>query len=115
MGTKGDKLSTAATAAAEAMVDDLAELGDVTSKKMFGGYGIFESGVMFGIIDPEGKQHLRVGEATEPHYVEAGSEKHSPMPYWSIPEAVLGDHARLVDWAIESLAVAKAAKKIKKK
>ncbi len=55
MGKKGDKLTQAATGLiATRLVDDLASLGDVTTKKMFGGHGIFESGVMFILIDSEG-------------------------------------------------------------
>jgi len=50
MGTKDSKLTSGATDSAEGFVGRLQPLGDVTSKKMFGGYGIFESGKMFALV-----------------------------------------------------------------
>lgn len=107
---KGAKLTQATTDRAEALVDDLAPLGDVSLRKMFGGYGVFESGVMFALVDSNGVPHLRAVAETEPRYVAAGSTKHG-MPYWSIPEPVLADEAALLEWAAEALDVARAAKK----
>jgi TfoX/Sxy family transcriptional regulator of competence genes len=43
MGKKGDKDTGAAAASAERLVPLLAKTGGVTSKKMFGGVGVFES------------------------------------------------------------------------
>ncbi len=47
MGQKGAKLAQEATKASEKLVHTLSDLGKVYSRKMFGGYGIFESGAMF--------------------------------------------------------------------
>ncbi len=98
------------TERAEALRDDLAPLGDVSLKAMFGGYGLFESGVMFALIDRGGQPFLRAVDTTEPRYLAAGSHKHG-MPYWSIPDNVLADSAELLEWAREALEVARAAKK----
>lgn len=111
MGDKGAKLTGDATAAAEMLVDVLQPLGDVASKKMFGGYGIFGDGVMFALVDSGGTAFLRVDDGTLARYQAADSEKHGRMPYQSIPPAVLADEARLVEWADEALAVARAHKK----
>ena len=111
MGTKGDRLTEAATERAAWLVDELAGLGEVTSKKMFGGYGIFESDVMFALIDSDGTAHLRSSPTDEHRYVEAGASKHGRMPYWSIPDAVASDHEQLVDWATEALGISRSAKK----
>ncbi|NNL13130.1 MAG: TfoX/Sxy family protein [Acidimicrobiia bacterium] len=111
MGEKGARLTGDTTETAAQLVDALASLGDVTSKKMFGGYGIFGDGVMFALIDSAGIPHLRTDESTTPQFEDAGSVKHSRMPYWSIPEAVLSDDEQLTEWATEAFEVAKAAKK----
>ncbi len=58
MGQKGAKLTPEATALADTLVDKLATLGDVSSRKMFGGYGIFESGSMFALVTSDGIAHL---------------------------------------------------------
>lgn len=111
MGEKGSKLTDEAGAAAEQLVDALGELGDVTARKMFGGYGISESGVMFALIDSSGTVHFRVDESSVSRYADAESEKHSRMPYWSVPDAIMKQPAELVAWAGQALAVARSAKK----
>lgn len=111
MGTEGDRLTETATERASWLVDELATLGDVTSKKMFGGYGVFESGLMFGLIDSDGLAHFRSSPTDSVRFVEAGASKHAKMPYWSIPDDVIADHDQLVEWATEALTVARSAKK----
>jgi DNA transformation protein len=111
MGEKGARLTGDATETAEYLVDALGPLGDVASKKMFGGYGIFGDGVMFALVDSAGVPHLRTDDATTPQFEAASSTKHSRMPYWSIPETVYGDEDSLIVWATQALNVAKSAKK----
>jgi DNA transformation protein len=76
---------------AERLLDELTPLGDVTTKKMFGGYGVFEDAVMFALVDSSGGAFLRADETTAARFEEAGSEAHGRMPYWRIPHAVLDD------------------------
>lgn len=111
MGEKNARLTGDATETAERLVDALGSLGDVTSKRMFGGYGIFGDGVMFALVDSSGVPHLRTDESTTTQFDDAGSAKHSRMPYWSIPDAVLNDDTSLLQWAKSALEVAQAAKK----
>ena len=111
MGERGAKLTAEATEQADRLVDLLSELGDIASKKMFGGYGIFESGLMFALVESDGTPCLRVSEEGERRFSEAGSRKHARMPYWAIPEAVLDDDANLVMWATDALQTARAAKR----
>lgn len=99
MGEKGAKLTGAATDAAEEVVDRLASLGEVTSKKMFGGVGIFVDGAMFALIDSGGSLFFKVGETNEQAYAGAGSERHGRMPYAEVPAEVWADDASLVEWA----------------
>ena len=62
MGKKGDKMSADAPKEAEAVVEILNGIGDVSSRKMFGGFGLFEGGKMFGIIDSGGKLFLKADD-----------------------------------------------------
>jgi DNA transformation protein len=110
MGTKGAKDSTVGRAAAEALVDDLQSLGAVTSKRMFGGHGIFHDGTMFAIVDSTGGCFLRSDAATTRCFEERGSAKHDRMPYWQIPDAVRDHEATLLSWAQQSVEIAHAAK-----
>ena len=111
MGTKGSKLTTDAEAVAAEIVGRLASLGDVTSKKMFGGVGLFQAGTMFGIVDSSGGFFLRAGEANRASFESAGSERHGKMPYFSVPAAVFDDPKEFVTWGATAAAVAHAAKK----
>lgn len=103
MGEKGARSGGAGQAAADALLHDLQALGPISSKKMFGGHGVFREGVMFAIVDSEGRCFLKAGPGTAGRFDEAGAARHGRMPYREIPEAVRGDLGRLVEWARAAL------------
>lgn len=111
MGEKGAKQSTASAAMADRLLDELAPLGDVTAKKMFGGHGIFADGVMFALVDSAGTPFLRANAETAAGFEAAGSDPHGKMPYWEIPDGVLADTDSLTAWAEQAHDVAVDAKK----
>lgn len=110
MGTQGPADVTASEAAARRLVDELAPLGPVESKKMFGGHGLFCESVMFAIVDPRGTAFLRAAGDDGP-FRDPSSHKHGRMPYWSVPAGVLEDPDELVRRARVSLDEAVAAKR----
>ena len=75
MGAKGSASKEEKQAAAEALTDDLQQVGEVTSKSMFGGHGISHDGVMFAMVDSEARCHLRADDTMSPVFEEAGSER----------------------------------------
>ncbi|MDH3493500.1 MAG: TfoX/Sxy family protein [Acidobacteriota bacterium] len=107
MGEKDAKHTGDAESAANSLVDTLSEIGEITSKKMFGGHGIFHDGRMFGIIDPDGQAFLKADDYLEDRFLEAGSEKHGRMPYYLIPGSVMADSAELLQWAKDSIRASK--------
>lgn len=108
MGTKGDKHAPGASESVEAFVDRLRPLGDIHSKKMFGGYGVFEAGKMFALVNSQGAIFLKAaGDADREKFVQAGSQQHGRMPYFEIPEAVLSDDDQLAEWAAEAIRLSK--------
>ena len=111
MGKKGTKTTSAAGTIAQEMVEALNPVGDVTSKSMFGGYGIFESGTMFALVSAEAQLFFRADDETRKRYEDAGSIQHKPMPYFEVPADVLEVDSTLVEWAEEAAQVAHAAKK----
>lgn len=111
MGTRGAKLTQEAESTAERLVDAFGDLGEVSRRKMFGGVGIFEDGTMFGIVDSAGGAFLRADDRSVSMFTSAGSERHGRMPYYSIPEAVLGDRDTLLEWAREAIAASRRSKK----
>ena len=111
MGEKGAKLGSEATQSYERIIQALQPLGDVSGKKMFGGYGVFESGTMFALVTKEGGVYLKSGDANLARFESAGANKHGRMPYYRIPDQVLEDDSQLFEWAQEVIEVSKAAKK----
>lgn len=89
----------------------LGPLGAVTGRKMFGGYGIWEDGDMFALLDSGSTLHFKVDDATRARYVDAGSEQFMTMPYWSVPVDVLEDDEALHTWARDAMAVGHATAK----
>ena len=110
MGAKGQKRTGAAKEAATHTAERLAPLGDIAPKGMFGGYGLFHDGVMFGLVNSAGAVHLRVDGETRPRLEEAGGEAHGKMPYVSVPDSILADDAAFHACASDAIATAHAAK-----
>ena len=81
------------------------------SRKMFGGYGIFESAAMFALVDSQGQVFLKVDDSNRERFESAGAEKHGRMPYYQVSGDVLGDAEQLRDWARPSIQIAHAPKK----
>ncbi|MCI5056702.1 MAG: TfoX/Sxy family protein [Flavobacteriales bacterium] len=102
MGNKGDKMTSDSVSTAEKIVQKLQKLGDISSKKMFGGHGIFIDKSMFGMIDSKGVVFFKVDEKLKLELNEYGSKPHSKMPYSSIPNEVL-DSENLIEWAEKSI------------
>lgn len=96
------------------VLDRLVPLGDVNCRAMFGGYGIFADGQMFALIAGSAL-FFKVDDSNRAVYTEAGSKSYDPMPYYQVPDEVLQDDARLIDWARTSVSIAKATPKKKRR
>lgn len=107
MGIKGDKMMNDSVLSAELIVKNLEAIEGITSKKMFGGHGIFHEGKMFGMVDSKGGVFFKADADTQDNYLSRGAQKHSKMPYFSIPEEVLNNIDELVNWANQSISISK--------
>ena len=103
MGEKGNKLSQESVLTAELLLDKLSHIGGITSKKMFGGHGIFHEGKMFAIVNSKGQSYLKADDSNRTDFEVFGSHKHSRMPYLSIPQKIFDDPETLVTWAKKSI------------
>jgi DNA transformation protein len=110
MGTKGAKSTSASATSAERLQVGLAHLGDISIRKMFGGYGVFEAGTMFALVDSQGGIFFKVDATNLERYEEVGSTKHGRMPYYRVPDQVLDDESALQEWAQLSIMVSRNAK-----
>ena len=107
MGNAGDKLSNISTEIAKRFVEKLNPLGHISSKRMFGGHGVFHRNKMFGMVDSKGKIFLKTDNSIK-HYFEAiNAPKHSRMPYYQISEHILNKPELLKLWAERSISILK--------
>jgi DNA transformation protein and related proteins len=104
------------------VLDILSHMDGITSRGMFGGFGLYKSGVMFALIADD-VLYYKVGPANIADYEDAGSEpftysgKNKPikMSYWQVPEDVLEDQDDLTEWTRKACEIALKAKKPKAK
>ncbi|MCS5708492.1 TfoX/Sxy family protein [Candidatus Berkiella cookevillensis] len=104
------------------VVDLMQSIGPVYSKKMFGGYGIFLDGLMFGLI-ANSVLYLKADKATETDFTERGLEAFSyqkqgkifKLGYFQAPEETLDNIGEMRDWANKAYSVAIRAANPKKK
>lgn len=88
------------------VVDLMQSIGPVHSKAMFGGYGIFLEGLMFGLI-ADGILYLKADKKTENEFIAKGLEKFAyykqgkevKLSYFQAPEEVLDDAEEMAYWA----------------
>jgi DNA transformation protein len=100
---------------AEFLREQLAPLGRVTVRRMFGKTGVFCDGVMFGMVT-ENTLYFRVDDQNRVTFKEA--ESFPPLNYakkggtidlsfWRVPERLFDEPDELVAWARAALAAAR--------
>ena len=96
-------------------------LGDnfpITTRKMFGGYGIFHNKIVFAII-AYNELYMKVGDSNVHDYINKGADqftynsgiKRVKMSYYKIPEDVIEDSEEFLKWCQKSYQVALSLKK----
>jgi DNA transformation protein len=103
------------------VLEQLSRLPRVTSRRMFGGIGMYSEGVFFGIIAND-TVFFKVDDDTRERYVERGSEPFRPyknrpdvsMNYFQVPAEVLEDADEIVPWARAAVRAAAASAELKR-
>jgi len=97
------------------IADQLSELGPVTTRRMFGGAGLYFDGVMFGLVDDD-VCYFKADDASRQDYVARGCAAFRPSPgkasmsYFAVPDDVLEDPTELAEWASRAVEAARAKK-----
>ena len=99
---------------AEFLREQLAPLGGITMRRMFGKTGVFCDGVMFAVVadntlylrvDDENKETFKEAEAYPPlNYAKGGGT--IDLSFWRIPERLFDEPEEFVAWARVALAAA---------
>ena len=99
------------------VLEQLEAIPNVSSRRMFGGVGLYAREHFFGLIDND-RLYLKVDDRNVGDYTAARMEPFRPDPraaasmkYYEVPVSVLEDRDQLATWARKSIAVAAASKK----
>ena len=105
----------ASDAFAEFLRDQLAPLGRITMRRMFGKTGVFCDAVMFGMVT-ENTLYFRVDDQNRATFQEAESfpplnyEKKGStidLSFWRVPDRLFDEPDELASWARAALAAAR--------
>jgi DNA transformation protein len=106
----------------EYVLEQLSILGDVSSRRMFGGVGLYQGERFFALIDQD-TLYFKVDDSIRADYESRGMKPFRPfedkpewsMSYYEVPADALEDSEELAKWARKSIAIAtiKAPKKKK--
>jgi len=99
----------------------LAALGPFIARPMFGGYGLYIDGLIFGLMVGD-QVFLKVDERNRGRFESAGSRpfryetsrgETSIASYWRCPDDVLADARKLRLWTNEALSASRQARQKK--
>jgi DNA transformation protein and related proteins len=99
----------------EFLREQLAPLGRITLRRMFGKTGVFSNGLMFGMVTDD-TFYVRVDDQNRDVFKEAESEpplnyakggRTIDLAFWKVPERLLDEPEELVIWARAALAAAR--------
>ena len=105
----------------EYFLGQLSRFRGVVSRAMFGGYGLYQDGIFFGLVDRSGILYFHTDDASRAAYeaagsspFEMGSTSKKPARYWEVPSEIVEAPARLAEWAELACETAREKKRPKK-
>jgi DNA transformation protein len=102
------------------IIEQLAALPALSTRRMFGGLGLYSGDWFFGLIDDD-VLFFKVDDANREDYVSRGMKAFMPFPgqasmgYFQVPVDVIEEAEDLTRWARRSVEVAQRAGLKKKK
>ncbi|MBI4245093.1 MAG: TfoX/Sxy family protein [Planctomycetes bacterium] len=87
------------------VLDQLCSVDGIDYRRMFGGYGIYQDGVFFGIIYKD-CLYFKTTPESKPQYISRGMKPFVPTPkqtlktYYEVPADVIDDRKQLSEWAL---------------
>jgi len=92
------------------------EFGTITSKKMFGGYGVYHQGIMFALVADD-QLYLKTDNVNEKYFIEKSlaqfeyqkGDKVVKMSYFLAPDDIMDDAEQAMIWGTRSFDAAKRA------
>jgi DNA transformation protein len=97
------------------IIDQLAALPALSTRRMFGGIGIYSDALFFALIDDD-VLFFKVDDSNRDDYVSRGMKAFMPFPgqpslgYFQVPPDVIEETEELARWARRSVEVARNKK-----
>jgi DNA transformation protein len=88
------------------VIDQLSDIPQLQSRKMFGGYGLYSGGKFFAILSSD-RIYMKTTDTTRDRFVAAGSEFFQPNAkqalknYYELPAEVLENREEFSNWAMD--------------
>jgi len=102
------------------VLEQLCGVRSVSSRRMFGGVGLYSGETFFAVIDND-TLFFKVDDSTRPKYVKRRMPPFRPMPdmppmigYYQVPPGVLEDTDAMTEWGKEAVEVGRTKRKRKK-
>ena len=95
------------------VLDQLQELSELECRRMFGGYGLYQDEVFFGIIF-KGKLYFKTDAESADPYLKFGMKPFRPNAkqtlkrYYEVPVDIVEDRDRLATWAKKAVRIRRA-------
>jgi DNA transformation protein len=104
------------------VLEQLSGAGGISSRRMFGAFGLYRNGVFFGIVSGD-TLFFKVNDASRADYESRRMARFRPyrnkplvsMSYYEVPADVLEDADECVQWAMRAVAASAAKKKSPKR
>lgn len=100
--------------------DVLGHIPQVNSRAMFGGYGLYFDGTIFGLITGPDELRFKVDDTNRKQYEDLGStpfvydghkgKKVTVMQYYLVPEPVIEDREMVEEWLLQSVSISRNKK-----
>ena len=90
------------------VLDQLVAMDDVEARRMFGGFGLYQDAVFFGIVH-KGKLFFKIDESTVGEYRKRKMKTFRPnakqtlKSYYQVPVDVIEDADELRQWAVKAV------------
>jgi DNA transformation protein len=96
------------------VLDQLSVIGDITSRPMFGGWGVYWEGMIFGILHGD-RLYFKVDDRSKGDFESRGmgpfrpNERQTLKSYYEVPPDVLANPEALLSWVKEAIRAAQSS------
>ncbi|ELY6244361.1 TfoX/Sxy family protein [Cronobacter universalis] len=104
------------------LLDQLAPLGEVETRRMFGCVALFQAGRMFALVDGDAQLYIKADDQNRERFIaegfppftyittrRSGGQQEVALGYYRIAEELVEDNQAFLRWAREGVAAAMRA------